>query len=509
MTDRREAGALRVERLSKTFPGVTALKGVSFSVGNGEVHALLGHNGSGKSTLVKVLAGSERADAGSAASLEGVEFDLDSARRPSGMRFVHQDLGVVLELNAVDNIALTLGYERGRGGRVDWRRQRERTERMLRRFEVEVDLEAPLGALSPLQRTTIAIVRALEGIEPGRGLLVLDEPTASLSVTDARRLFTMIREVSESGTAVLYVSHRLDEIFEIADRLTILREGSVVAEGNVAEYDLKSLAGAIAGEAVEETEGAAEHADAAVALRAAELRSTHLRGVDLTLRDGEVVGVAGLLGSGREDLPYALDGALEEPLEGSLEVGGRPVGSFSVKDARQAGIVLVPADRATESVVPEFTVRQNLTLSVLGALRRRGFLKRRLERDHAADWLDALRVTEGASERPIETLSGGNQQKVIVGRSLGTHPRVLLLAEPTAGIDVGARDALYRLIVEQAESGLGVLLASSDFEDFSICSRVLVFRHGRVVGELDGRTAGAAALLRAVEGVGANGEAAA
>jgi ribose transport system ATP-binding protein len=499
--------ALEIEHLSMTFPGTRALAGVDVHVDYGEVLALLGPNGSGKSTLIKVLSGLHTPDDGWDARVASEPLHLGDAADAyrHGLRFVHQDLALVPELNAVDNIALTTGYQRGRTG-IDTDAQLRHTNELLKRFAVEIDPLRPLAEASPVERSCVAIARALWDWQEGPRILVLDEPTASLPSREVGRLFDVVREVREAGHAVIYVSHRLDEIFAIADRATVLRSGKVVASRPVAEFTHDSLVTAIAGREVE-----AEPAAVAAALdgddyvlAVAGLRGRYLDGVDLKLRGGEILGVAGLLGSGRDELPYALAGAVPSKCAGdSWEVSGHPVKPpTSTAQAIKMGIHFVPAERAREGLIAQFSVAENVTFGGLGAIGgRRWFLRPRAEMASARRSLQEVGVDETTAPRAITSLSGGNQQRVLFGRCLADEPAVLVLAEPTAGVDVGARQGVYDLLRERVAAGTGVVVCSSDTEDLvSICDRVVVMRGGRVCAEMVGERIDSEAIVSATEG---------
>ena len=328
------SSALRLRGVSKTFPGVRALTTVDIDVATGSVHALVGHNGSGKSTLIKCLAGVHMPDPGARAWLGDEPLalgDPDDAER-KGLRFVHQDLGIIPELSAMDNVGLVRGFERNALGDISWRRQAQRTSELLAQFGFTLDPQRPLGEASPPERAAVAIVRAVAGWQAGRGVLVLDEPTAALPAHEVDRLFQLIREVSATGTAVILVSHRLDEVMAIADSVTVLRDGAKVWEGPLAVTSLKSLVDLIADTdgqhrgdqdpAADAQPGRAAAAPAGAALEVRDLHGRYLRGISLTVRRGEVVGVAGLLGSGREELPYVVAGARREGVTGTVALGG-------------------------------------------------------------------------------------------------------------------------------------------------------------------------------------------
>jgi ribose transport system ATP-binding protein len=495
---------LRLEGLSKTFGGTRALIDVDLDIRANEIHALVGQNGSGKSTLIKTLAGYHHPDAGAEAWFEDEQFELGShLGGHARLRFVHQDLGHVLELGVMDNLALRGAYVRGRMGRIRWSEQERTTRELLARFGVELDLYRPLAEATPVERVVVAIVGAIQGWESGHGVLVLDEPTAVLPPHEVEQLFELIGEVRRTGASVLYVSHRLDEIFRLADRVTVLRGGSKVATEDVAALTPRGLATLMVGEDVDPDFRAEIEPpqDAPVALEAKDLRSRYLNGVSFSLRRGEVLGIAGLPGSGSEQLPYLLAGALGHEAAGAvklaeqdewIEMGGKAL----------LGLPLVPADRAREAVVAEMGVGENLTLPILDRLSNGVALSKSRERELVADWFDKLQVRAAGHGAPISTLSGGNQQKVVMARCLALEPSVLLLCEPTAGVDIATRIALYKLIAAQAERGLGVIVSSSDVGDLlAMCTRVLVLRDGIVARELPGDRLTAPMLHHAIEGV--------
>jgi ribose transport system ATP-binding protein len=496
------AQALRVEHLSKTFPGTRALSGVSIEIRSGEVHALVGQNGSGKSTLIKTLAGYHAPDQGARAELSGQPFAIGHAV-PEGLRFVHQDLGLVLELSAMDNLALRGDFIRGLGGRVRWREQERETYRILERFDVDLDIHRPLAEATPVQRTVVAIAGALQGWHGGDGVLVLDEPTAVLPHDEVERLLAMVREVKRSGTSVLYVSHRLDEIFEIADRVTVLRAGRVVQTLPVAEVDQRGLAKLMVGTEVEPDYRApvAVRPDSPVVLELRGVRGRRLQGVDLQAHRGEILGIAGLAGDGVNELPYVLAGHPRHPVSGSIRLPLSAPEWIDVADAGRLGIPLVPADRAHEAIVPEFGVGENLSLSVLDRLAVRGKLRRAAEQGLIEHWTERLDVVSAGPDALISTLSGGNQQKVVVARCLARNPALLVLSEPTAGVDIGTRVAIYELIAGLARDGLTVIVSSSDLGDLlAMCTRIVVLRGGRVTAELGGEGLTEHALVNAIEG---------
>ncbi|WP_330292676.1 sugar ABC transporter ATP-binding protein [Streptomyces sp. NBC_00576] len=497
---------LRVAALSKRFGGTQALKDVDLEVAPGEIHALIGPNGSGKSTLIKILAGYHHAEPGAVAELDGEPFDLGqvTASRHDRLRFVHQELGLVGELSAIDNLALSHGFARTAFGNIRWPEMEKRTSALVERFGLGIDVRRPLATATPVQRTVVAIAAALQGWEGRRGVLVLDEPTAVLPPGEVARLFDIVREVRDAGAGVLYVSHRMDEIFALADRVTVIRGGRRIATRAVADLTPRSLAELMAGEEMETDHrpAASPSGPADPVLQVRDLRAGPLRGVGFDLARGERLGITGLVGSGHEIVPYAVCGAHAGRVSGRLRLPERSERWTEARDAHGLGLPLVPADRAGEGVIGDFSVGENLTLPLLDRLRARsGRLRRGRESTLAEDWIRRVDVRTAGRGARITTLSGGNQQKVVMARCLAQHPPVLTLCEPTAGVDIATRLQLYDLIERQADEGMGVIVSSSDTQDLlALCTRVLVVRDGRIAREISGRDITESALVHAMEG---------
>jgi ribose transport system ATP-binding protein len=481
---------LAIRHLSKNFGGQLALDDVDLDLGRGRTHALVGQNGSGKSTLIKILAGYHDPDPGAEATFEGSPFPLGDPSAPAkhGIRFVHQDLGLVDAVSSVENLALGFGYRTRAGARIDWKAEaRLATEALADLGFDQIDVRMPVAMLTPAQKTAVAIARALQGWEEHASLLVLDEPTATLPGADVERLFGAIRRLKAKEVSILYVSHHLDEVFELADDVTVLRDGRRVTTVPTGELTRDSMIELIVGHAVESgNAGAAPPVDGKPRLTVDSLVGGRVQDVSLTVRPGEVLGIAGITGSGREDLAGLLTGQRLRST-GRVRIDGAEVGNYAPRDALQAGMASVPADRGSEGVVAGMGVRHNLTLGSLRRHWRGARLRHRDETAEAAEWVKKLAVKTAGTEVPIATLSGGNQQKVLFGKSLRLDPTVLVLDEPTRGIDVGAKEEIHALIDSAAASGAAVLVASTDADELvRVCSRVLIMVDGRIAQEFTG-----------------------
>jgi ribose transport system ATP-binding protein len=485
------APLLTVAHVSKTFPGLKALDDVSLTVGAGEIIALVGQNGSGKSTLVKVLAGVHTPDAGSEVHLAEVDGGTAS------LHFIHQDLGMVEMLSTIEN--LDLGHDLGRRALLPapLRAEQRRAEEMIAGFGGQFDVRAPVASLSAAERTIVAIARALDGWTHDQNVLILDEPTASLHGEEVDKLFVAVREVAARGAGVVFISHRLDEVIELADRVVCLRDGKLIADVGRGEYDHDDLVTLIAGEMVEAQPAAGRIAGRAV-MRARGIAGRTISSLDLDLHAGEILGISGVLGSGREEVAGVLFGATPGAVA-SLEVGGEPVGRLDPRRAIAAGMAYVPGERRTQGAVMTMTLRENMTLPRLSPLRRMiGYLDQREERREVGRWIDRVEVRPDDPERALELFSGGNQQKVVLAKWLRNEPQVLLLDEPTQGVDVGAKAGIYELIANAAAAGAGVLICSSDAKELAlICDRVLVMSDGALVAEMKREKLSEAAVVRA------------
>ena len=480
--------ALSIEGLSKTFGPTRALIDVDLQIEAGEVHGLVGVNGSGKSTLIKTLSGFVQPDDGAAAFINGAPLRLGDpgAAAEGGLRFVHQDLGLVDELDAVDNYALGNGFIRRSSGSIEWPATRARVTDALGELGVQLDLRRPVGQLAASARTAVAVARALSGWRDGAQLLVLDEPTASMPDDEVGRLFDVIRAVNASGLAVIYVSHHLDEVFELTQHVTVLRDGRRIATVPTKTVSHDELVELMTGGLHDPSPRCdiAMSTGSPVALAATSISTSLLRDVSIEVRVGEIVGVAGLSDSGREHLAKALFGAI--PRTGTVSVGTSTVAPDPVA-AIAAGVALVPAERLRVGLMVADSARANLSLPRIAAYRRRGRLHRASETADATELLHRTKVKpDGNPERIVATLSGGNQQKVLLARWLGVKPSVLLLDEPTQGVDISAKSDVHRLLRETArDTGLAVIVCSTDsIELAELCDRVIVLCRGSIDTEL-------------------------
>ncbi|WP_192253326.1 sugar ABC transporter ATP-binding protein [Mesorhizobium silamurunense] len=488
------APVVSVENVSKRFGAVQALRDVSIAFNAGEITALIGENGAGKSTLMRVLEGEHRPDTGRVL-VDGHPVQLTSPRAAhgSGIRVIHQEPEIIPELTVAENIFI--GDIRARGGifldRADLER---RSLELLGTFGV-VDVLSPgqrCHGLSPALRQLIEIMRALR---PGARLLAFDEPTSSLTEDEAQRLFRVIRRLKADGVAVIYISHRLREIIELADRCVVMRDGSRVADEPIAALDEQRMVRLMVGRPVSDLFNRRERALGPVRLALEDVTTRRVEGISFEVRAGEIVGLGGLVGAGRTEVARAIVG-LDPLLSGKMTVGGQPYKPREPADAVAAGIGLVPEDRKQEALLLMQAVRDNVSLVVPDKVSRYGFFSRRRERALVARHVAELRVKTPSIEQAVGKLSGGNQQKVVFARWQARGPAVLILDEPTRGIDVGAKAEIYRLIESLADQGLAILLISSEMPELlGLADRVLVMQSGRISGELPWQEASEEAVL--------------
>ena len=486
----QEAPVLEVREVTKEFPGVLALDGISFALRPGEVHTLVGENGAGKSTLIKVLTGVYKPDRGQVL-FEGEEVSFASPResQEAGISTIYQEINLIPLRSVAENVFL--GREpKTRFGLVDFKRMTREARELLGRYGIEVDAAAPLHSLGLGAQQMVAIVRA---VSLDARVVIMDEPSSSLEAKEVETLFRVIRQLREDGVGVIYVSHRLDELYEICERVTVLRDGKVVHTGDLAELSRLELISKMLGRELSEVEGGttelSEHraASGEPVLAAEGLTRRHvLDDVSFDVRPGEVVGLAGLLGSGRTETAKAIFGA--QPLDsGTVRVEGKEVKRNSPSSAIRAGIAFLPEDRKSEGIIPDLSVRENIVAAALPRLSRAGLVSEKAQEELVERFMRRLGIKASSPEQPVKELSGGNQQKVMLARWLCMNPKVVILDEPTRGIDVGAKAEVQSLIDDLAGEGLGVVLISSEIEEILEASgRVVVLKDGEVAGLLSG-----------------------
>jgi ABC-type sugar transport system ATPase subunit len=474
---------LDLQDVSKFFPGVRALAGVRFDVRAGEVHALMGENGAGKSTLIKIMSGVYQPDSG-IVRVDGREVrfggPLDAQR--AGIATVHQELLLFPELTVAENVFI--GHApRGAWGGIGWKAMRERAAEILASLDIhDLDVTAPVSSLSVANRQRVEIAKALS---LNARVLIMDEPTAALTEADVARLFGIVRKLRGRGVGVVYISHRMAEIFALADRVTVLRDGQHVATKAVAETSEPELITMMVGRTIDQLFPKLATRIGAPVLEVEGLaRAPTVKDVSLTVRAGEIVGLAGLIGSGRSELAQTIFGITPAD-SGTIRLSGKQVRIGSAKAAKRHGIAYVPEDRGSQGIVRAMRIDQNVSMAVLDRIAPKGFIDRAAEAGLARDAVARFNIRAWGIRQLVGKLSGGNQQKVVLGKWLATRPKLLIMDEPTRGIDVGAKAEIHKLMSELAAQGLAILMISSELpEVLGMSDRILVMREGRIVAEL-------------------------
>lgn len=492
---------IQFRAITKTFGGVTALRDVTVNVGRGECHGLMGENGAGKSTLGKVLAGIHQPDRGEML-IDGHSHAFARPRdaMDAGVAMVHQELAFCPDLSAAENLSMGRYPRRFGGLLLDREAMARRAETLLAAIGVNLDVRRPMRELSTAQEQLVQIAAAV-GTDPR--ILIFDEPTSSLAEPDAQNLFRLIEELKTRGITMIYVSHRMPELFRLCDRISVLRDGQYVGTLAKAEMTPDAVVRMMIGRSVEEY--FPRHATAKpgeVALRVRNLASPDkFRGVSFDVRAGEIVGFAGLVGAGRSEVARAIFG-LDARATGEVTLDGKPLPLGNVQTAMRAGVGLVPEDRKRQGCVLGMPCRANISMALLDRLRKNGVLDRGKERQMAAKYFEQLRVKAASLEAPVNSLSGGNQQKIVLAKWLARGGRLLIVDEPTRGVDVGAKAAIHALIDELAQGGMAVMLISSELpEVINLSTRILVMRDGAIAGELSREQASQEAVLRLMAGV--------
>jgi len=469
---------LAMEHVGKTYPGVVALDDVSVDFRRGEVHALLGENGAGKSTLIKTISGAIRPDGGRVL-IDGRSLDhlTPSAARGLGIQVIYQEFNLVPTLTVAENICLG-EYD---GWRADFAAYRKKCRRLMDDLEVDISPDTLVRDLPSAQQQLVEIAKALA---KSPRLLIMDEPTAPLSLAEVETLFRIVRKIRDQGTAVVYISHRMDEIFDLSDRVTVLRDGRYIATRRTAETDRDELITLMVGRTLSETYPPKSHAVGDVALELKALAGNGNQPMSFALRKGEIVGVAGLIGAGRTELAKLIVGAAARD-GGIMELDGKPVRFRSPREAIAAGVGLIPENRKEEGCFLEQPIRWNVSIAALSRILGRFGIRSNIEVDLARRYFGLLRIKAPGIETRVVTLSGGNQQKVVIAKTLASEAHVLIFDEPTRGIDVGARGEIYKLMVDLAATGIAILMITSDMEELlGMSDRILVLHEGRMTGLL-------------------------
>ena len=477
------APVLEMRDIIKTYPGVTALSGVSFDVLPGEVHALVGENGAGKSTLMKILAGADTKDSGHII-LQGSEAHISSPQEAMrlGISIVYQEFNLVPYMNAAENIYLGREPASAIPGVIDFGKMYRDAEAVIQELGVAIDVRAPMNQLSVAQQQMVEIAKATSRRSR---IIAMDEPSATLTEHELADLFALIKRLKAEGVSIIYISHRLEEVFEIADRVTVFRDGALVATKSVADTDREDIIRMMVGRELKDKipKVVAEVGDVALELKHLS-RTGVLKDINLQVRRGEVLGIAGLVGAGRTEVARAMFGA--DPIDsGQIIVDGKAVKIRSPRHAISLGIGLVTEDRKALGLVLGMAVRENISLANLGVLSRLGFVNRRKEREVAKKYVEDVLIKTPSIEQAVQNLSGGNQQKVVLAKWLFTESRVLIFDEPTRGIDVGAKTEIYQLMNRLAENGVAIIMISSELpEILGMSDRILVMHEGEIAGEL-------------------------
>jgi simple sugar transport system ATP-binding protein len=474
--------------IAKAFPGVVALEGVDFSLKKGEIHALMGENGAGKSTLIKILTGVEHPDQG-LIELEGKPVQVRSPQHSQehGISTVYQEVNLCTNISVAENIML--GREPRRFGSINWKKMNDLARQAIARLGIDVDVTQPLGNYSVAIQQMVAIARALE-ISSAR-VLILDEPTSSLDSQETNRLFDVMRRLKRDGIGIVFITHFLDQVYQIVDRITVLRNGRLVGTFDIAALPRIELVAKMLGrvvtdlDAMSKTRSTIEPAQAQASL--AEARGLGLKGVlepiDLELNANEVIGIAGLLGSGRTELAELIFG-VDTPDTGSLLVNGQKVDHFSPMESLKRGVALCPEDRKAEGIVGDLTIRENIILALQARYGWFKFLSTQKQYEIAQNYIKLLGIATPSADQLVKNLSGGNQQKVILARWLATQPHIFILDEPTRGIDVGAKAEIQKLVLNLASEGMSVVFISSELEEvLRISHRIVVLRDRKKAAE--------------------------
>ncbi len=491
---------LQMAGISKAFPGVQALQDVNFEMARGEIHALVGENGAGKSTLMKVLTGAHLPDAGQI-SWRGqpAAIHAPADAQALGIGMIHQELSLIPYLTVGQNIFLGREPRWKLPGFIDWKKLYAQTQDLLDRLNLDVNPRAEAQGLSIAQQQMVEVAKALS---LNADLIAMDEPTSSLTDKETEVLFAMMRALKAQGVAIIFISHRLEEVFEISDRVTVLRDGRHIATRPTAELDHNKIVELMVGRELGDIYAYSPTEQRDVVLETADLSDgDELKGVSLQLRGGEILGLAGLIGAGRTALAETLFG-IRPAAAGDIKLAGQPVKIRSPKQAIQHGLGFVPEDRKLQGLFLHMAVRENVLLSGMDLVATLGFINSGKANGLVQGFVDKLDIRTPSLQQEVRNLSGGNQQKVVIARWLALQPRVLILDEPTRGVDVGAKAEIHALMRQLAEEGVGILMISSELpEVLGVSDRILVMHEGRITGELTREEATQDKIMRAATGV--------
>ena len=479
---------LELKGIHKRFSGIYALKGVDFEVKAGEIHALLGENGAGKSTLIKTIAGVHRPDEGSIL-FKGTRLSFNNPRdaQAKGIDTVHQELSLYPELSVAENIFMGHAPKRQIGpfSFIDWGKMEERSKELLAELEVfDVDVRRIVGGFNVGNRQRIEIAKALSH---NAQLLIMDEPTAALTEADVEQLFRIVRLLKERGVGIIFITHKLSEVFELCDRVTVLRDGEYIGTKDVKDTSEADLISMMVGRTIDQLFPKQASKLGEVVLEVRNLvREPYTRGVSFKVRAGEIVGLAGLVGSGRSETAQTIFG-ITPAQSGDILIDGKPLSISDPAQAVAAGIAYVPEDRGTQGLIKQMSIRDNVSMAVLKTLSKFSFINFNQEDELARDAIKRFSIRAYGPEQRVNKLSGGNQQKVVLGKWLASEPKLLIMDEPTRGVDVGAKSEIHRLMSQlAAERGLAILMISSELpEVLGMSDRVLVMKQGQIVAEFD------------------------
>lgn len=497
---------LEMRHISKTFPGVKALQDVDFTLKKGEIHALMGENGAGKSTLIKVLTGVEEFETGEI-RIDGVDHPVINASpqeaQNKGISTVYQEINLCPNLTVAEN--LFIGREPRKKGFIDWKEMNRRSAELLKTLDIEADVTMTIDNYSIAIQQMIAIARA---VDMSAKVLILDEPTSSLDDSEVAKLFGLMRKLKAEGVGIVFVTHFLEQVYEVCDKITVLRNGQLVGQYTTEELPRVQLVAKMMGKdfddlaAIKEAGGTASaYSGEDIVIKAAGLgKKGYIKPFDLVIHKGEVIGFTGLLGSGRSESVRLLYGA-ERPDEGELHVKGKKLAARHPLMSMNEGMAYLPEDRKNEGIIADLSVRENLILALQAKRGMFRLLSKKQQEEYTDKYIEMLQIKTASRETPIKSLSGGNQQKVIIGRWLLTNPDFLILDEPTRGIDVGTKTEIQKLVVKLAKEGMAVVFISSEIEEMlRTCDRLVVMRDSMQVGELSGDDMNQSTIMSTIAG---------